>query len=87
MRDMIYNLISIYYFIREVIMNFNGKVVVITGASHGIGLATLKKFWELGAQVVNIDRNDEIFGADLFFKGDVADEMFLTERASFRLFP
>ncbi|MBQ2910834.1 MAG: SDR family oxidoreductase [Clostridia bacterium] len=60
-------------------MNFNGKVVVITGASHGIGLATLKKFWELGAWVVNIDKNDEIFGSDLFFKGDVADEAFLTE--------
>lgn len=59
-------------------MDFNGKVAVITGGSHGIGLATMKKFWEHGSWVVNIDKNDEIFGSDLFFKGDVADEAFLT---------
>ncbi|MBR5265980.1 MAG: SDR family oxidoreductase [Clostridia bacterium] len=60
-------------------MDFNGKVAVITGGSHGIGLATMKKFWEHGSWVVNIDKNDEIFGSDLFLKGDVADETFLRD--------
>lgn len=60
-------------------MDFNGKIAVITGGSHGIGLAALKKFWENGGRTVNIDRNDELFGSDLFFKGDVADEAFLKE--------
>ena len=60
-------------------MDFNGKVVVITGASHGIGLGCLKKFWEHGAKTVNIDKDDEIFGADLFLKGDIEDENFVKQ--------
>lgn len=63
-------------------MDFNGKIAVITGGSHGIGLAALKKFWENGGRTVNIDKNDELFGSDLFFKGDVADEDFLKDCVS-----
>ena len=65
----------------EVIMDFNGKIVLLTGGSHGIGLGTLSKFREYGATVINIDINDDVLGCDIFFKGDVADEAFLTECA------
>lgn len=38
-------------------MDFTGKVVLITGASSGIGAATAKHFTKLGAQVVMTGRN------------------------------
>lgn len=38
-------------------MNFTNKVAVITGASHGIGLATAQAFQEAGARVYSIDLN------------------------------
>lgn len=37
-------------------MTFNQKVVVITGASHGIGLGIAKAFINEGAQVYSIDK-------------------------------
>ena len=39
--------------------DFNGKVVVVTGATSGIGAATAKKFAELGADVALVGRNVE----------------------------
>lgn len=38
-------------------MNFTDKIVVITGASSGIGAATACKFAELGAELVLVGRN------------------------------
>ncbi len=49
--------------------NFNGKVVVITGASHGIGQCTAEEFTRRGAHVCTIDVN-----GDPYFKGDIADK-------------
>ena len=68
---MLYNMINNTYesFSKEREMDFNGKVAVITGASSGIGLAIMKKFWEQGARTVNLDLADEVFGSDLFFQG------------------
>lgn len=78
---MLYNMINNTYesFSKEREMDFNGKVAVITGASSGIGLAIMKKFWEQGARTVNLDLADEVFGSDLFFKGDISDPEFLKE--------
>jgi NAD(P)-dependent dehydrogenase (short-subunit alcohol dehydrogenase family) len=36
-------------------MRFSGKVAVITGAASGIGLATMDRFLDEGARVVNLD--------------------------------
>jgi NAD(P)-dependent dehydrogenase (short-subunit alcohol dehydrogenase family) len=62
---------------------FSGKTALITGASRGIGLATAKKFVDLGAQVVMTARSakalnqraKEIGDADqvLAIESDVAD--------------
>ena len=38
-------------------MTFAGKRVFITGGSSGIGLATARKFWEAGAQVILVSRD------------------------------
>ncbi|OAP61751.1 hypothetical protein AYL99_03954 [Fonsecaea erecta] len=58
---------------RENFSDLNNKIAVITGASSGIGLATLKLFVENGAQVVNGDLQplkEEIPNV-LFVKTDV----------------
>ena len=39
-------------------MRFEGKVVVVTGAGHGIGRATARRFAGEGAQVVVVDMNE-----------------------------
>jgi 2-hydroxycyclohexanecarboxyl-CoA dehydrogenase len=55
-------------------MKFKGKVVIVTGAASGIGLATVKSFAELDAQVVLTDVNvaaGERAAADLRSIGDV----------------
>lgn len=55
-------------------MTFNQKVVVITGASHGIGLGIAKAFIHAGAIVFSIDK--EMYTGDLSihtFVGDLAN--------------
>lgn len=40
-------------------MSFSGKVVIVTGASSGIGAQTAKDFSKLGASLVLVGRNQE----------------------------
>ena len=40
-------------------MRFDGKVVIVTGAASGIGLATAKRFGAEGARVVVADLNED----------------------------
>ena len=40
-------------------MNYSGKVVIITGASSGIGEQSAKEFAKLGARIVLVSRNRE----------------------------
>lgn len=40
-------------------MNLKGKVVIVTGSSHGIGKATAKKFLSIGCKVVFVARSKD----------------------------
>ena len=42
----------------DALQRFVGKTVAITGAAHGIGAATAKRFLAEGARVALIDRED-----------------------------
>src|SRR5437660_12459989 len=46
------------------VLNFNGKVALVTGAAAGMGLATAKAFAEAGAAVVLADYKEEAVKAE-----------------------
>ena len=53
-------------------MNFENKVVVITGGAHGIGLCTADEFKKLGAHVCVIDSAEgDHFVGDIVSKADL----------------
>ncbi len=59
---------------------FENKVVVITGANHGIGLAARKAFEEQNARVYSIDINGENS-----YNGDISDKETLEQFAEYVL--
>lgn len=54
-------------------MSLNGKTIVITGASSGIGAETARLARFQGATVIGLDRNDPMISLDGFVKVDMAD--------------
>lgn len=54
-------------------MHLNGKTIIVTGASSGIGgeVARLARF--SGARVIGLDRNDPLITLDGFVKADLGD--------------
>ncbi|MFQ5615939.1 MAG: SDR family NAD(P)-dependent oxidoreductase [Anaerolineales bacterium] len=58
------------------IQNPKSKIVVITGASGGIGRATVHLFAQKGWRVIGVDRTpfgDNFFEDGLFIRGDITD--------------
>ncbi len=52
---------------------FSGKVVAVTGAAHGIGAATARRFLDEGARLAVIDREGDAFAET--FAGVPADHL------------
>src|SRR5918996_1266412 len=55
-------------------MDLNGKAAIVTGASSGIGAATVRKLREAGVRVAGGARRVELIDADLPLPLDVTDE-------------
>ncbi len=53
-------------------MSFQGKTIVITGVSSGIGSDTAKLLRLQGARVIGVDRNDPTLTLDGFVKADLS---------------
>lgn len=53
---------------------FKDKIAVITGGSHGIGLAAAQEFIKAGAKVAVMDLNPCHESVDFFYQGDIANE-------------
>lgn len=67
-------------------MDFQGKVVVVTGSASGMGAATVREFARRGATVVVVDRNEPAalqvaaeIGAGEPFAGDVSQSAFCNQ--------
>jgi NAD(P)-dependent dehydrogenase (short-subunit alcohol dehydrogenase family) len=55
-------------------MNFQGKTIVITGVSSGIGAETAKLLRLSGARVIGVDRNEPMLTLDGFVKADLSEQ-------------
>ena len=53
-------------------MSLQGKTIVITGVSSGIGSDTAKLLRLQGARVIGMDRNDPMLTLDGFVKADLS---------------
>jgi len=54
-------------------MNFQGKTIVITGSSSGIGAETARLLRLQGARVIGVDRNDPMITLDGFVRADLSE--------------
>ena len=54
-------------------MNFDQKIVLVTGASSGIGWASAKKLEKAGATVIFTDINKSKNVGKNFYKLDISD--------------
>ncbi|HSI51568.1 MAG TPA: coniferyl-alcohol dehydrogenase [Ideonella sp.] len=66
-------------------MNFQGKTIVITGASSGIGAETARFLRLKGARVIGMDRNEPALTLDGFIKADLSEQAAID--AAFRQLP
>lgn len=55
-------------------MNVQGKTIVITGVSSGIGADTARLLRLQGARVIGVDRNDPMLTLDGFVKADLSEQ-------------
>ena len=55
-------------------MNMQGKTIVITGSSSGIGAETARQLRLQGARVIGVDRNDPTITLDGFVKADLSEQ-------------
>ncbi|HJV68430.1 SDR family NAD(P)-dependent oxidoreductase, partial [Ideonella sp.] len=55
-------------------MNFQGKTIVITGSSSGIGAEAARFLRLKGAKVIGVDRNDPMITLDGFVKADLSEQ-------------
>jgi NAD(P)-dependent dehydrogenase (short-subunit alcohol dehydrogenase family) len=55
-------------------MNFQGKTIVVTGASSGIGSETARTLRFAGARVIGVDRNEPMITLDGFIKADLSEQ-------------
>ncbi len=62
-------------------MDFERKIVVVTGGAHGIGQSITREFIKAGARVAVIDLNPQPVACDLYFCGDIAEEPVLEKFA------
>lgn len=60
-------------------MKFENKVVIITGASQGIGRAINDAFRAEGAKTAVIDLTDQNTPCDFFYQGDLTEEAVLAD--------
>ena len=54
--------------------HLQGKTIVVTGVSSGIGSDTAKLLRQQGAHVIGVDRNDPLLSLDGFVKADLSEQ-------------
>ena len=52
----------------------DGKQIIVTGCSSGIGAETARLIKELGGSVIGVDRNEATEYVDQFFQADLSDK-------------
>jgi NAD(P)-dependent dehydrogenase (short-subunit alcohol dehydrogenase family) len=64
------------------LMDLNGKRIVVSGAASGIGLETAKQLKAEGATVVGVDRNQPPSHCDEFIQVDLSDPVSIKDAAA-----
>jgi NAD(P)-dependent dehydrogenase (short-subunit alcohol dehydrogenase family) len=58
-------------------MNFNEKIVAVTGGANGIGKCITEEFKKAGAKVAVVDLDKNKVDCDFYYQGDIAKEAVL----------